>query len=60
MTDRPYAFQRWTCSTCDGEPVNEQNGDADLRCETCGHLFASSASGYAEYVPDPEDEEWRS
>ena len=62
MTDesKPYAYQRWCCSTCDGEPISEDNGDngdADLRCETCGHLFKSSLTGFAEYVPDPEDDD---
>ena len=56
MSDKPYAYQRWQCSTCDGEPINEQNGDADLRCETCGHLFRTGMGGYAEYVPDPDEE----
>lgn len=36
--------------------VSERNGDADLRCETCGHLFRSNVTGHAEYVPDPDDE----
>ena len=63
MSDAPYAYQRWVCSTCDGEPVSERNDAADLRCETCGHLFRSGMGGYATYVPDENDEgpiiDWR-
>jgi hypothetical protein len=56
MPDAPYAYERWVCSVCDGEPVNEQNGDADLRCETCGYLFRSGMGGFASYVPGGDDE----
>lgn len=56
MSDNPYAYQRWCCSECNGEPINEQTDTYDLRCETCGHTFASGGAGYAEYVPGPDDE----
>ena len=56
MTDKPYAYQAWICGSCDGHLLEEQTENYDLRCETCGHTFASGAMGYADYVPDPDDE----
>jgi DNA-directed RNA polymerase subunit RPC12/RpoP len=56
MADKPYAYQRWACSECEGEPIDERTETYDLRCETCGHAFLQGGGGLATYVPDPEDE----
>lgn len=54
MDEKPYARLTWICSTCGNEPLNE---GTNLRCETCGHEFCPSNSGFADYIPDEEDEE---
>ena len=56
-TPAPYAYERWVCSECDGEPVAEVGPNYDLRCETCGHLFATGVGGYTVLVPDEEDDD---
>ena len=56
MSDQhPYAYQAWICGSCDGHLLGEQTETYDLRCETCGHTFASGNGGYADYVPNPDD-----
>lgn len=55
MSDSRYAYQRWVCSACDSEPIEERTGDYDLRCENCGNTYRTNGAGYAEFVPDPDD-----
>lgn len=56
-TSLPYAYMRWVCSECGGEPVEvSHTSGVDLVCETCGHMFAITGPSHAEHVPDPEDD----
>lgn len=53
--ETPYAYLRWVCSECDGEPIETRAEDHDLVCETCGHQFAIRGDHRATYVPDEDD-----
>jgi DNA-directed RNA polymerase subunit RPC12/RpoP len=57
MTDKPFAYIRWVCSECDGEPIERRTDTYDLVCETCGHTLRITRQDRAEYVPDPDDED---